>query len=174
MARRNSTKRIALLSLFCALGVVILYLGSFIDVLDMSAAVLASLLCVAAVIEYGSSSAWLVYAATSCLSLLVLPQRMPAFMYAVFFGFYPIIKQKLEGRLKRWVCWLVKVVIFNAAIVLWIAAAKWLFLIEDTPLAFDVLVFLLANATLLLYDVALTRAVSFYIFKIRKRFKFDK
>lgn len=171
MMGKNRTKRLALLSLFGALSVVVLYLGSFIEVLDMSAAVFASILTVAAVIEYGSGAGWLVYATASVLSLVLLPQKMPAFMYAVFFGFYPMIKKALEGHLKRWLAWLIKVLIFNAATILWIVAAKWLFMVEESPFAFEVAVFLLANATLILYDVALTRAISYYIFKVRKRFK---
>lgn len=174
MARKNNTKKMAVLSMLTALSVVILYLGSFIEVLDLSVAVLASILCIVAVIEYGGGAPWLVYAATSILSLVLLPQKMPAFVYAVFFGFYPIIKEKLEKNLKKWLSWLVKIVIFNAAIFLTVAASKWLFVAEATTVGFDIAFIAIAEVTLILYDIALTRVVTLYVFKLRKRFKFLK
>jgi hypothetical protein len=43
-----------------ALGVVLLYIGSLVEALDLSAAVLASLACIIAVIEYGKGAPWAV------------------------------------------------------------------------------------------------------------------
>ncbi len=171
MARKSNTQRIALLSLFVALGVVFLYLGSLIEILDLTAAVLASFICVVAVIECGGASPWLVWGATSLLSLILLPQKLPAFMYAVFFGFYPIIKEKLEKHLKSLISWVIKVVIFNIAIFATVAASRWLFVSESSPVALDIAFIVLAEVTLVLYDIAMTRVISLYIFKLRKRFK---
>ena len=158
--------------MFSALSVALLYAGSVIEVFDLSAAVIASLLCVVAVIEYGGSAPWMVYAVTSVLSFILLPYKMPAFMYAVFFGFYPIIKEKLEKHLNRWIAWVVKEIIFNAAIFAIIAASKWLFLTEDSPIGFDIAVIVLAEVVLVLYDIAMTGVITVYLYKIRKRFKF--
>ena len=104
----------AVSSVLSALGVVMLYLGSMVEVLDMSMAVIASLICVFAVIEYGKGYPWLIFSVTAILSVLLLPIKTPAVMYAVFFGYYPIIKEKLE-RLPRVVSWILKEVIFNVA-----------------------------------------------------------
>ena len=81
-----------------ALGVVLLYIGSLVEALDLSAAVLASLACIIAVIEYGKGAPWAVYGVTSVLSLILLPVKTPAAFYAIFFGFYPILKEKIERR----------------------------------------------------------------------------
>ena len=174
MARRSNTKRMAVLSMLAALSVALLYVGSVIEVLDISAAVLASLTCVFAVIEFGGGAPWLVYAVTSVLSLVLLPYKMPAFMYAVFFGFYPIIKEKLEKHLKRLPAWVLKEVIFNVAILLITAASRFLFLSEDSPIGFDIAFIAVAEVAFALYDIALTRVITLYIFKLRKRFKFLK
>ncbi len=160
--------------MLAALSVALLYVGSVIEVLDISAAVIASLLCIVAVIELGGSAPWLVYSVTSVLSLVLLPYKMPAFMYAVFFGFYPIIKEKLERHLKRWLAWVIKIVIFNVAIFATVTASKWLFVAEATTIGFEIAFIALAELTLVLYDIALTRVVTLYIFKLRKRFKFLK
>lgn len=174
MARKSNTKKTVLISMFAALSVALLYVGSIIEVLDISAAVVASLLCIVTVIEYGGGAPWLVYAVTSVLSLVLLPYKMPAFMYAVFFGYYPIIKEKLEKHLKKPVAWVVKELIFNVAIIAITAASRWLFLSEDSPIAFEIAFIALSEVAFVLYDIALTRVVTVYIFKLRKRFKFLK
>ena len=174
MARKNNTKRIAVLSMFSALSVALLYLGTVIEVLDLSAAVLASFLCIVAVVEYGGGAPWLVYVVTSVLSLVLLPYKMPAFMYAIFFGYYPIIKEKLEKHLKIWLSWMVKIVIFNAAIFATVAASKWLFHLEESPIGLDIAFVVIAEVALVLYDIAMTSIVTVYVYKIRKRFKFLK
>ena len=67
-----------------------LYLGSMVEVLDISMAVIASLICVFAVIEYGKGYPWLIFSVTAILSLLLLPNKFPAVVYGCFMGFYPI------------------------------------------------------------------------------------
>ena len=93
--------------MLCALGVVLLLLGSVIEVMDIAMAALASLLCIFAVIEYGGAAPWLVFSVTGVLSLILLPNKTPAAMYVVFLGYYPIIKEKLE-RLKKPIAWVLK------------------------------------------------------------------
>ena len=174
MAKRKSTKKITLCALLSALGVVILYIGGLIEVLDISMAVIASFTCVVAVIELGGSAPWFVWGATSVLSLIIIPQKLSALMYLVFFGFYPIIKEKLERIKNIPLLWLIKVVIFNAAIFAVTAISKWFFMIEESIFVFEIIFFALANLTLILYDIAMTRVISFYIIRLRKRLRIDK
>ncbi|MBQ3000089.1 MAG: hypothetical protein IJD64_06490, partial [Clostridia bacterium] len=70
------TKRLAVCAMLSALGVVMLGIGSIISVMDISMAVIASLFCIFAVIEYGGAAPWLVFFVTGVLSLL-LPQKAP-------------------------------------------------------------------------------------------------
>ena len=109
-AQRKRTRRIALCGVFSALGVVLLCLGSLIEVLDLSTAAIASLICVLVMIEYGGWYPWGVYVSTALLALLLAPQKSAALIYA-FFGFYPIVKAYLE-RLPRVGCALLKCGIF--------------------------------------------------------------
>ncbi|MBR2353369.1 MAG: hypothetical protein IKA76_02575, partial [Clostridia bacterium] len=82
MTGKEKTKRLTTCAMLAALGVVLLWLGSMIEVVDISMAVIASLLCVFAVIEYGGGAPWMVFATTSLLSLLLLSHnRAPAMMY---------------------------------------------------------------------------------------------
>ena len=156
--------------MLAALGVVMLYMGALIEVIDISMAVIASLLCVFAVIEYGGSAPWLVFAVTGVLSLLLSP-RTPSLMYVVFFGYYPILKEKLEAKSKK-VSWIFKEIIFNVALVIMLVALKSLFITAtDIPIELIVIALVLAELVFVLYDIALTRLISLYIFKIRNKLK---
>lgn len=166
----GKAKRIAVCAMLASLGVVLMSLGTLIDVLDLSAAVLASFLCAIAVIEYGGASPWLVFFVTSVLALL-LPNKLPAIEYLLFFGYYPIFKEKIE-RMEKWLSWLFKELVFNAALVIVFFASK-LLLYKDVEISVGWLVLgaALAEATFVLYDVALTRLIKLYLFKLRKIFK---
>jgi len=169
-----STKKLTTCAMLSALGVVLLYVGSLLEVLDISMAVIASLLCIIAVIEYGGSAPWMIFGVTAILSALLLPNRTPAFFYASFFGFYPILKEKLE-KLPRVVCWVLKEIIFNVCLVIIALGTYFLFMSKDNalinPLTLSVGI-VLCEAVFILYDIALTRLISFYIARLRNRIKF--
>ena len=154
-----------------ALGVILLYVGSIIQVADLSMAVLASLLCVFAVIEYGKTAPWLVFGVTSVLSLVLLPQKTPAVVYTLFFGFYPILKERFE-KFDRIRCIVFKELVFNAALIVILLAMKFLFLeFADIPFMLYLIAIVLCEAVFLVYDFALTRLISLYVYKLRKRFR---
>lgn len=173
--KKSDTKRLTVCAMLSALGVVLLYLGSLIEVLDISMAVIASLTCVIAVIEYGGGAPWSIYGVTSVLSLILLPNKTPAAMYAIFFGFYPILKEKFEKRGKV-SSWILKELVFNVCLVIMGIAMYFLTMIGDntlfsSPILFALLI-LAAELIFALYDVALTRLISFYVISVRHRFKF--
>ncbi len=154
-----------------ALSVILLYLGSLIEVVDLSMAVIASLACVFAVIEYGKSAPWLVFGVTATLSLVLLPNKSPAAVYALFFGYYPILKEKFEKK-PLVVNWVLKEVVFNVALVFIFIAMKLLLLLPDgiLPILYVIAV-VLCELIFILYDFALTRLISLYVYRLRRRFK---
>jgi hypothetical protein len=93
-------------------------------------------------------------------------------MYTLFFGFYPILKERFEklGKVISWVC---KLCVFNISLVL-IAVASKLVLAESAALPVELYIigFVIAQGVFVLYDVALTRLISFYIYRLRKRLGF--
>ncbi len=158
--------------MLCALGVVLLYLGSIIEVVDISMAVLASLACVFATIEYGKSAPWLVFAVTAVLSVILLPNKSPALMYTLFFGYYPILKEKFE-KCGRVLCRVLKEIVFNIALVLIFIVMKFLLMLPaGLPIMLYLTALVLCEAVFILYDIALTRLISFYVYRLRSRFKF--
>ena len=159
--------------MLCALGVVVLGLGSLIEVLDLTFAVIASLLTVYAVIEIGGAYPWLIWIVTSTIALLLLPLKTPVLFYALLTGYYPIIKQKIERRMARPAAWTVKagVLILSLAII-W--AVMWLFapaLLETTGGWLVIATTLvLAVFAFVLYDICLTKLITLYFVKLQKRF----
>lgn len=158
--------------MFAALGVILLYLGSIVEVVDVSMAVIASLFCVLAVIEYGKGAPWMVFLVTAVLSLLLLPNKSPAVYYAFFFGFYPILKAYFE-RLDKVRAWIFKEITFNVCLAVMIVLIKLLFMPSvSIPFMMYVIAVLLCEGVFVLYDIALTRLITFYMFRLRHRFKF--
>lgn len=58
-----------------------------------------------------------VYLATSLVSLVLLTDKETALAYALFFGYYPLIRNALEG-LPKLLRYMLKLVVFNAAAVM--------------------------------------------------------
>lgn len=166
----NRTRRLTMGAMFTALGVILLWLGAVVDVLDLTLAAIASFLTVIGVVEFGGAFPWLVWAATSVLSLLLLPSKFPALLYLLFAGIYPMVKAIFERR-HYIIAWILKLSFFNTALLLLIALCVWVLKLPDTGLGFTVAVFALANGAFLLYDIALGRLILLYMFKIRPRIR---
>ena len=173
MGIRKQTKYLTVSAMLAALGVIILSLGALIEVVDLTTAVFASMLCIYAVIEMGGFYPVSIWLATSVLGLLLLPQKSPAIFYTLFFGFYPILKEKFEKR-SRVISSVCKLVTFHVCILL-IAGTFLLFLPdiwEQTEgLWFYAVLYLMSLVCFWLYDVALSRLITFYLLRLRNRFR---
>ena len=170
---RKRTKYLTVSAMLTALSVVILSLGALIDVLDITTAIFASFLCIYAVIELRGAYPWLIWLATSILAFLLLPIKTPAIFYALFAGFYPILKEKLE-KLKPPISISLKLVTFHVCL-----AGIYLLLSLFIPDALDlgglwwlpILLYVLCLFCFVVYDFALTRLITFYLVKMKKRFQ---
>lgn len=171
--RGMSVRRLTAAGLLSALGVVLLGVGALFEVLDLSMAALASLLVVFAVIELGGAYPYLVYGVTALLSLLLLPAKTPALIYALFAGYYPILKAACEKHLPRGVSLVVKVIVFNAALALAVFLSLRFFAPgADSALGWKYWLLLLGTPVFLLYDFAMTRLITFYLARLQSRFRF--
>lgn len=163
-----------LAAVLSALGVVILLVGSLVQVLDISMAVIASLLVVFAVIELRGPYPYLVYAVTSVLALL-LPMKSAAIVYLLFAGYYPIIKAAVEGHLSRTLAWVVKLLVFNLVLGVAVLLVVWLAFAEIPPEWVKYWWLLLVlEPVFVLYDIALTRLITVYVLRLRQRLRFLK
>lgn len=162
--------------MLAALGVVFLAIGALIEVLDISMAVIASICVIIAVIEYSKGASWMVFGVTSLIAFIIVPSKLPVIFYALFFGFYPILKEFLERRNKI-ICWILKELIFNVCLAIILVIYFMLFFQNNLKIQIDfhwlvVSVIALCEIVFIIYDIALSKMISFYIFNIRRRLRF--
>ncbi len=184
----EKTKKMTLSAVLSAMGVVLLLIGAFIEVLDLSMAALASFFCIFAVIELGKGYPWMIYFVTSILSIILMPQGLGGWFYLLFFGYYPIIKEKLE-KLFPPVSWVLKLLVFNISVTAYAVICFFLFSGEfelllnefasifgsaDLGAVLGVIIYAVLNFIFVVYDVALTKLITLYLLKLRKKFRFLK
>ena len=179
MKMNKKTRNLAISGVLAALGVVILYIGSLIEIMDLTAVFVASFLVVIAILELKAPWHFLLWVVTSLLSLLLLPNKFCAFEYAIFGGLYPILKYYYE-KYSRKMANILKIISFN--VLFFVAVFVFIFLFglgeielpilgTVTPTAYVAAMAVLANIVFVLYDILLTRFIIIYEHKYRKRMK---
>lgn len=111
----HTTRRTAMCAVLAALAVVVLGIGTLIEIMDLSAAIAASAVVLLVFLCYGTRYALLTYAVISVLGILLMPQSLAVWTFAGLLGYYPIIKEKLD-RLPCVLAWIVKFLLFAAVL----------------------------------------------------------
>lgn len=168
---RKKSRFISLCAVLCAFSVVMLYIASFIPSGQIGFVALASLFGIAAVIETGIKGGIGVFFATSILALLIIPSKTAVLFYALFFGNYPIIKSLAEQAKNRTVEWIIKLIITNAELAVFLMFFKEFFFEFINFSNSFVIIFLLFNIVFIVFDFGVSKAIGFYIEKISKRIK---
>ena len=168
----KETKKLAISAMLVALGTVLMSIGALLEVTDLTACALASLLVVLAYIELHSPYTWLIWLATSLATALMFFGSPVWSEYLFVFGVYPIIKAYIE-KLPRALWWVAKLVYINA--VIWV-----LFLLVEGVLGIPVfgaegvvwkiLLYVVINVAFVMYDIFITTMVRVYIYKWRRHF----
>ncbi len=114
---RGATRRMVTCAVFAALSVVVLGLGTILEIMDMTSAAVAAMIVLLIFLCYGTRYALLTYAVTGVLGVVLMPQSLATWTYLGLMGYYPVIKQKLD-RLPKLVGWLFKLVLFAAVMAL--------------------------------------------------------
>ena len=166
---RLGTRAVTMCAIFGALSVVLLYVGSVFEVLDLTSAGIASMIVTLAVIEGGGGIPWMIYAVTSVISALILPNKYPALLYIFFAGIYPIVKCAAE-RLPKLASFVIKLAFFNGVLTAIIFLATKLLGIPETDFDLGVWLYPLMNLMFLLYDYMLTQLITFYLRRLRRLF----
>lgn len=173
----KKTKKLVLCAICSALGVVILMLGSLIEVLDLTVAMLVSLLILFCVAEFGYSYALAVYFVISALSFLLLPSKGVALLFAGFFGYVPMTKFVFERFLGRWLSWIPKLLLFNGAAVLVALFGQTLigFTFENQlGISKEWMIaayFVIANGAFILCDILYGRLTLLYLNRYRNKIR---
>ena len=165
----KSVKKLTVTAILAALSVVLLELGSLVEVLDLSMAAIVSCFVVFFRIELRGPYPYLFWAVTSVLALLLHPAGGAGFLFALL-GLYPLLKAVFE-RLPRPIEWLLKMLLVSALLAVFVLVSKFVFGLDDAIYSgWMLLVFLLvALATFVMYDIALSKLILFYSLRIRPR-----
>ena len=167
----KKSKKIAISAIMASLGVVFLYVGSLLEVLDLSSACVASICVLFCLTELGIPSAIGVYAVITTLGFLILPQKLPAFFFTFFFGIMPVTKmlfEKLGTRIGKVLCLIFKIVLFNGELFVFAFLAKKLLEIPEST-ALKIVYIVLSNLIFILLDILYGLLVRIYYGKIRQR-----
>jgi hypothetical protein len=160
-------KKTAISGVLTALCVIFLLIGSLFQTLDLSAAGLGSIIVLIAMIELGKSWAFGVYISSSVLSLILLPNKSAAFIFALLVGFYPILKTPLNKIKPIFLSYLARIAFFNFALSLLMCLFVFLLPIYYDFVGFEIAIYLLGNLTFIVYDFALERVAVTYIIRIK-------
>lgn len=170
---RRTTKLLALASVLSALSVILLSLGSILQLFDLTAVAIASLIVAFAVIEMKGRYPVMIWGVTSFLSMLLLPDKFGALCYALLCGYYPILKPYLN-RMRPLLRRLLQLFGFNLLLTAMLAASIFLFHMPEDEKALAWVFYPLGNAAFFLYDMALDRLAMLYFARFRRLLKIDK
>lgn len=168
MTNKNLTKKLAFGGVMAALAITFLYLLG-LTALDLSVLIVCSLLTMLVMVECGTKITWVYAAVTGVLALILLPSKLYAVEYLLFAALYPIAKMYFE-KLQGLFAWLLKLSVLDSMLMLCIILARTIFPGTDFfPLTVPTL--LIGTVFFILYDMAMTLCISFYMIKLRKKFR---
>ena len=178
----SQSGKTAIGGMITALSVVVL-MPTALEVFVYALPAFAGMLIMFSVVELDKKWAFGIYVAVSVLSLMLVPNKEAAVLYAAFFGYYPILKAILESKLPKVPEYILKFAVFNVAMI-----ASYAVLIEVLGMPFDELMgiegetgFLarymlpimigLGNIAFMFFDIATTRIITVYLSVWQKKFR---
>lgn len=166
-----NTKKIALNGILGALAVICLLMATILPTNRLSFYALSSFFIAIAIIESGLRAGWLFYAATSLLSLIVVPEKLGLVPYVVFFGIYGLVKYYIEKLDKLAIEYVLKFVYFNICMGIALLSASKLFGYSLTAKLPWWLLIIALEIVFLIYDFVYTLFISYYRDKLKPRLK---
>ena len=158
---KNKTKNTAVCGLMTALSVVLMMLTTLIPVFMYVIPIVTGIIVL--FVADVSNKKWGagVYFSTAFLSILLITDKEAALTYALFLGYFPLIKESIE-KLPKALAWILKIVLFNIAAVGIGVISFYVFGISgdeyDEFGKFTIpILLIMANVAFVLYDFCLTK-----------------
>ena len=163
--------RVALSGLLAAGSLVVMLLAGILPAWRMGLTAVSGLFPMVGVLAAGRSAGLCCWAAAGILGFLLIPDKGAALLYLLFFGLYPVLKERIEGLRRLAFEYVLKAVYFNGVLtVLWFCFRSVflphppLWLIEH-----GVFLYILGNFAFICYDYVLSRMVCFLRERLRLR-----
>lgn len=115
--KQNKTGKIAMGGICTALAVIFMFGASFVPGIELTLYLISSLFTAVMVIETGAAGGLAVFAASSLLGLILVPNKLALVPYIFCFGYYAVLKLYIE-RIKSGVLQITLKVIYFAAVLL--------------------------------------------------------
>ena len=169
---RGKSKALAYSALGSSLDVVFLYIASIIPNGKLTAVCASSICVVLIACLFGWKWGSVCFIAASLLSLIILPTKATAILYASFFGYYPLfflLTERMKNKLLRYA---LRLLLFNTVMIALYYLIRWVYqgswgMLEGYP----ILMLLMANVGFLIYDYALQQGMLYFMRNIVRRIK---
>ena len=167
---------VALGGICSAVCVFTMFLSGFLPMFGYTIPAFAGFMMVVMVVETSIGWAMATYCSVSLLCIFVTPNYESSLLFILFMGYYPILKYSLDRHVKKPVRIAIKLIVYNAAIVLFYMAFKFIFTAVDMMEGLErfgkyapLVLWLMANGVLPVYDYALTQLTEVYTTWFRKK-----
>ena len=168
----KTAKTAAFAGVLTALSVVLLFVGVIITPLAYVLPIATGLLMILLIESVSVKSAVLTYFSTSFLSFILFGGKETVLFYVMFFGYYPILRLSLSKIKFKPLRFIIKLLIFNAAM-----AGVQLVLIYVFGIPFDnmfgkmgiALFFAALNLIFVLYDFTFDMLVMIYNKRLKRK-----
>lgn len=170
----QASRKIAVRGMMTALGTAVMLLGGVIPVATFCCPILAGLVLLPLVFDCGRTHALSAYAAIALLSIMLCPDKEAALLFT-FLGYYPVVKWDFDRKIKhRWLRRIAKLALWNTAIGSMYALVFYVLRLDqiladyrDITRFMTVVMLLMGNFTLALYDFVLVRMAFLYMARLR-------
>ena len=168
----KNSKIIAYSGVATALSVVMLFLGSLIWVLAYTMPLIASLIMIILLDSISQKSAILTFISTSVISFILLSDKECLLLYVLFFGYYPLIRDKINDIKPKFLSVLLKYLTFNASMILTQILCVYVFEIpfDDMLGKWGIVIFIIClNLVFAVYDKLYDLLLKLYRIKLKKK-----
>lgn len=135
----------------------------------------AGILLIIIMIEVGYGWAFGTYSAVSLLAMFLLSDKEAAVMFVLFFGYYPMLRELLEQKIKaKSLRFIIELILYNVCIALSVVICMYVFAVEyddfgDFGKYSLIITAVLMNIIFVLYDFLLGKLIFAYHLRWQKK-----
>lgn len=168
MNNSSKSKKVALGGIVVLLSVLCLYLASILPTNKLFFFCLSTVFIAVIVIEFKTYFALITYLAISILGFIIIPNKLIMIPYAIYFGYYGILKYYIEKINNILVEWVIKIGLFNLFVYVTYIITVNLF-VSNLYIKLPIwLIILLLQVIFIIYDICYSLAINYYKYKLRK------
>jgi hypothetical protein len=118
MLLNSKSRRVAFGGIGCALSLLFLIVASTFPFCRLAFVFASSYIVGLTILNYDIKNALIHYLAVTILSIFIVPAKQYALLYAVVVGNYPVARYYIDRIKRKYICFLVKFIIYNIYIYL--------------------------------------------------------